>query len=183
MGDARGDWRRTLCEDEVVLLDEGLEVVLVQLLDVGAGSDSREEGGADGGVPHLGGEICVNGGLKRVWVESSARCRKSAEELGGGPFIRASLWRGSSERIPCSLSSCTPRPGSPTSLPMSPTLSPLVLATLSNCKHPDPLFARPHSHLYRDRATFTSILAPAAPLVLCSGLSQLDRCSCTSHLY
>jgi hypothetical protein len=53
----------TLCEHEVVLLDKGLEVVLVELLDVGSGDDSRHESGADGGVLHLEACVCV------WWVE------------------------------------------------------------------------------------------------------------------
>ena len=42
----------TLGEDEVILLDEALERVLVELLDIGRSSNSREEGGADGRVLH-----------------------------------------------------------------------------------------------------------------------------------
>jgi hypothetical protein len=48
--DVRDVWwlgELTLCEDEVVLLDKRLECVLVELLDIGASSNGRKEGGAD----------------------------------------------------------------------------------------------------------------------------------------
>jgi hypothetical protein len=45
--------RLTLSEDEVVLLNKALEVVRLQLLDIGRSSDGRKEGGADGGVLHF----------------------------------------------------------------------------------------------------------------------------------
>jgi hypothetical protein len=42
----------TLCKDEVVLLNEALEVVCLELLDVGSSNNSRKEGGADSRVLH-----------------------------------------------------------------------------------------------------------------------------------
>jgi hypothetical protein len=46
-------WRLTLCKDEVVLLNKGLEVVLVELLDIGSSSNSRKESGTNSRVPHI----------------------------------------------------------------------------------------------------------------------------------
>jgi hypothetical protein len=81
----------TLCEDEVVLLNKGLERVLVELLDVGSGNGSRKESSADGCVLH--GEVwnvwC--GGCKRLWVRVLCACRRSAVELAGGLFITSRL--------------------------------------------------------------------------------------------
>ena len=59
-------WRLlTLGEDEVVLLDKGLERVLVKLLDIGCRDGSRKEGSADGRVLH--GEVCSSecGGFRK----------------------------------------------------------------------------------------------------------------------
>ncbi|KAH4295492.1 hypothetical protein HBI01_156720 [Parastagonospora nodorum] len=55
----------TLGEDEVVLLDKGLECVLVELLDIGCRDGSRKEGSADSRVLH--GEVCNSfyGGFRR----------------------------------------------------------------------------------------------------------------------
>lgn len=48
----RGGNALTFCEDEVVLLNEALEVVCLQLLDIGSSNDSGKEGGANSGVLH-----------------------------------------------------------------------------------------------------------------------------------
>lgn len=43
----------TLCEDEVVLLNEALEVVRLELLDVRRSSNGRKESSADSRVLHF----------------------------------------------------------------------------------------------------------------------------------
>ena len=50
---------RTLSKDEVVLLNEALEVVRLQLLDVGCSNNGRKEGGANCRVLHFAVVECA----------------------------------------------------------------------------------------------------------------------------